>query len=422
MKVVGIVAEYNPFHLGHEYQLRYAKETLGADYCIVVMSGPFTQRGTPALFDKYTRASHALACGADLVLGLPVIYATASAEAFALGAVSVLENTGIVDTLLFGCEADDITPLKEIASLLVSEQDDYKKALQAELANGKAFAEARAIALNHPEYASLINTPNNILAVEYLKALKRLNSSIEPIGLKRKGSGYHDETLQSPMASATAIRKAIFAKDDFLSREGHGEFLQQIPLALQDAIVHKLQEKEYLSQEDPSLLVHYALMKANNFSNYVDCSKELSNKILRSRHLYASFDSFCQQLKSKDIAYARVSRVLCHILLGIQNDMLPTKNTLATPSRIAPYLRILGFSNTGRSLLPIMKERSSVPILTTPKEAEKQLDHEALSILQKDIFASDVYRMLLSEKTGCVYPNEFTRKFTPLQNTKSPDE
>ena len=217
--IVGIVAEYNPFHLGHAYQLQYAKETLGADYCIVVMSGPFTQRGTPALFDKYTRASHALACGADLVLELPVIYATASAEAFALGAVSVLENTGIVDTLLFGCEADDITPLKEIASLLVSEQDDYKKALQAELANGKAFAEARAIALNHSEYASLINTPNNILAVEYLKALKRLNSSIEPIGLKRKGSGYHDETLQSPMASATAIRKAIFAKDDFLSRE-----------------------------------------------------------------------------------------------------------------------------------------------------------------------------------------------------------
>lgn len=413
MKVVGIVAEYNPFHLGHAYQLQYARETLGADYCVVVMSGPFTQRGTPALFDKYTRASHALNCGADLVLELPVIYATASAENFALGAISALQNTGIVDTLLFGCEADNIASLQEIASILVDEHEDYKCTLQQELARGKSFAVARATALQHPEFESLISTPNNNLAVEYLKALKRLNSAIEPVGLKRKGSGYHDETLQSPIASATAIRKSIFAQNDVTSKAGYKEILQQIPSALQDDIFQKLQEREYLSTEDVSLLLHYALMSGADFSGYADCSPELSNKILHNRHSYASFDAFCQQLKSKDIAYSRISRVLCHILLGIKDVMIPPRTPDTNAAQITPYLRILGFQQKGTSLLSGIKAKGAVPILTTPKDAETVLKDEALFILQKDIFAADVYRMLLSKKNGKTYPNEYTRKFSP---------
>lgn len=413
MKVVGIVAEYNPFHLGHAYQLQYARETLGADYCVIVMSGPFTQRGTPALFDKYARASHALSCGADLVLELPVIYATASAENFALGAISALQNTGIVDTLLFGCEADDITSLQEIASVLVDESEDYKSTLQRELAKGQSFAAARATALQHPEFESLISNPNNILAVEYLKALKRLKSSIEPVGLKRKGSGYHDDAIQSPIASATAIRKSIFAQNDFTSKAGYREILQQIPAVLQDDVFQKLQEKEYLSTEDVSLLLHYALMSCTDFSGYADCSRELSNKILHNQHLYAGFDAFCQQLKSKDIAYSRISRVLCHILLGIKDEMIPAGTPDTNAVQIAPYLRILSFHQKGASLLSDIKDKSAVPILTTPKDAETFLNDKALSILQKDIFATDVYRMLLSKKNGKIYPNEYTRKFTP---------
>lgn len=411
--IVGIVAEYNPFHLGHAYQLQYAKETLGADYCVVVMSGPFTQRGTPALFDKYTRASHALSNGADLVLELPVVYATASAERFALGAISALQNTGIVDTLLFGCESDDITPLQEIASILADEPEAYKYTLQQELSQGKSFAAARAAALNHPELQSLISSPNNILAVEYIKALKRLDSSIEPVGLKRKGSGYHDESIHSPLASATAIRKSVFAQNYFSSMADCKELLQQIPESLRGDVFCRLQGKEYLSAEDTSLLLHYALLSDEDFSRYADCSEELSNKILHSRHLYASFDAFCQQLKTKDIAYSRISRVLCHILLGIKNNMPPGPSPDAGSSQIVPYLRILGFNQRGSALLSDIKDKGTVPLLTTPKDAHVVLKSDGQSILQRDIFASDVYRMLLSEKTGRTYPNEYTRKFTP---------
>lgn len=413
MKVVGIVAEYNPFHLGHAYQLQYARETLGADYCVIVMSGSFTQRGTPALFDKYTRASYALGCGADLVLELPVIYATASAEAFALGGVSTLQNTGVVDTLLFGCEANDIAPLQEIASILVDEPEEYRQILHSELQQGKSFATARASALVHPEYESIISTPNNILAVEYLKALKRLNSSIQPVGLQRKGCGYHDETLQSPLASATAIRKFIYAQSTFASESDCREMLSQMPRTLQENVLCKLQAGEFLSPEDISLLLHYALMSSTDFRCFYDCSEDISNKILRNRHLYASFDAFCQQLKSKDVAYSRISRILCHILLGITDEIIPDLTAKPIPSRMLPYLRVLGFNEKGSALLSEIKTKGAVPLLTTPKDAHTFLSPEALSILQKDIFASDVYRMALSEKTGQAYPNEYTRRFTP---------
>ena len=415
MKVVGIIAEYNPFHLGHAYQLQYAREVLGADYCLVVMSGPFTQRGTPALFDKYTRASFALKCGADLVLELPVIYATASAEAFALGGISALHNTGVVDTLLFGCETSDISSLQEIASILVEEPEEYKHILQSELQQGKSYAAARASALNHPKYQSIISSPNNILAVEYLKALKRLDSPVQPVGLKRKGNGYHDDTLQSHIASATAIRKFILEQNDFTSESACRKMILQLPESLQKDVLCKLQAGEFLSSDNFSLLLHYALMSATDFSSISDCNEDISNKILRNRHAYASFDSFCQQLKSKNVTHSRISRILCHILLGIRDNDVPVSNTNISPSDIVPYLRILGFNQRGSAILSEIKAKGAAPLLTTPKDTENCLPPKAQSMLQKDIFASDVYRMVLSQKTGSPLPNEYTRKFSPQQ-------
>lgn len=188
MKVVGIIAEYNPFHKGHAYQIRYAKERLGADYVIVAMSGPFTQRGTPALFDKYSRAGHALACGADLVLELPVVYATASAQVFATGGVALLQNVGLVDTLLFGSECPDLAALKNIADRLSEESPAYRRSCARLCRRDPPMPLPAAKAIENPAYAEILAQPNNILAIEYLGALSRLDSSMTPLCLQRQGA------------------------------------------------------------------------------------------------------------------------------------------------------------------------------------------------------------------------------------------
>ena len=235
MKVVGIIAEYNPFHKGHAYQIRYAKERLGADYVIVAMSGPFTQRGTPALFDKYSRAGHALACGADLVLELPVVYATASAQIFATGGVALLQNAGLVDTLLFGSECPDLAALKNIADMLSEETPAYQALLRQALQEGSSYAAARAKALENPAYAKILAQPNNILAIEYLGALSRLDSSMTPLCLQRQGAGYHETSLDEDMASAYGIRHFL-AGHPQMSDQELALLLDQIPEALHASV------------------------------------------------------------------------------------------------------------------------------------------------------------------------------------------
>ena len=254
MKTAGIIAEYNPFHKGHEYQIRYTKEKLKADYVIVAMSGDYVQRGTPALISKHTRAEMALRCGADLVLEMPVSVSTASAEAFAMGGVSLLDGLGVVDMLCFGSESGEISALKELAEILVEEPEEYKKLLKSFLSEGLTFPAARSQALTEyfknprnfsgddfdgvltpllNEVTQILNTPNNILGIEYCKALLRLNSQIRPVTIRREGMGYHETTvpegdsassspdLQSStdfFASATAIRSLIQNPGD-----GHSE-------------------------------------------------------------------------------------------------------------------------------------------------------------------------------------------------------
>ncbi len=319
MKVVGIIAEYNPFHKGHAYQIRYAKERLGADYVIVAMSGPFTQRGTPALFDKYSRAGHALACGADLVLELPVVYATASAQVFATGGVALLQNAGLVDTLLFGSECPDLAALKNIADRLSEESPAYQALLRQALQEGSSYAAARAKAIENPAYAEILAQPNNILAIEYLGALSRLDSSMTPLCLQRQGAGYHETSLDEDMASASGLRHFL-ADHPQMSDQELALLLDQIPEALHASVKELIHDGQFLFADDTSLLLHYALTETQDFTEIADSNFDISNKILQNRHLFASFHSFCQLLKSKDLAYSRISRVLCHILLDIKNS------------------------------------------------------------------------------------------------------
>ena len=222
MKTIGIIAEYNPFHTGHEYHILKTKELTGADRVVVIMSGNFVQRGTPAICDKYTRATAAILGGADLVLELPAYYSCGSAEFFAMGAVSILNQLQIIDYLSFGTESDNIESLNQIADILVNEPDEYKSLLMNELNSGNNMAVARSNALltytGNSLFHDLVNSPNNILALEYLKALKNFCSPISPVNILREGAGYHDKSFDMKHTSATALRECFNNKDFRLIR------------------------------------------------------------------------------------------------------------------------------------------------------------------------------------------------------------
>ena len=217
MKTAGIIAEYNPFHTGHKYQIDHVKGTLSADYVVIAMSGDFVQRGTPALLSKYVRAEMALRAGADLVLELPVSCATASAELFARSGVQLLDGLGVVDTLCFGSECGDTEILMKLAGILVEEPEEFKSALRRNLKEGMTFPKARSLALGEvlpgnesEKYQQVLSSPNNILGIEYCKAILRENSSIVPTAIKREGNDYHENSLfTDSFPSASAIRNAV---------------------------------------------------------------------------------------------------------------------------------------------------------------------------------------------------------------------
>ena len=232
MKTVGIIAEFNPFHKGHEYLIRTLKKETGSDYAVIVMSGDYTQRGAPAIFDKYTRTKMALLSGADLVLELPLYYSTSSAEFFAGGAISLLNGLSCIDYLGFGSESGDTSSMRQIASVLADEPSEFADAIKENLKSGMNYAAARSAALSSylDTDASLIANPNDILGTEYIKALLIQNSPIAPVTIKRIGASYNDDTLSEDsniFSSARAIRLAL--EDNDFDLKGDDKVISQIP-------------------------------------------------------------------------------------------------------------------------------------------------------------------------------------------------
>ena len=429
MKTVGIIAEYNPFHNGHLYQLKKAKEITGADFAVVVMSGDFTQRGTPAVFDKYTRCRLSLLAGADLCIELPVVYATASAELFAKGAVSLLSALG-VDALCFGSECGEIAPLREIASLLFAEPSAYKEALNKALKEGLSFPSARAVAVRKCAHAGslpgadvtassslsgvdaaasdVLASPNNILGIEYLKALLALEKNGQhapvPYTIKREGDGYLSHTLsEESFCSAMALRKGI--------AEGNPDLLRYVPESIRQEFSDTCQTKSALCADDFSGMLFYKLLseKDAGYDSYLDVSSDLSDKIRKNLGTFTTFSAFCENsLKSKDITLTRVYRSLLHILLSIKKEDLPAA---------APYARILGFREASFEVFGSLS-KENIPLLSRLKDASSLLSPEALSCLSKDIFAAQLYehvRMqhmlhkLHMQKDDCPFVSEYSR-------------
>ena len=395
MKVVGIIAEYNPFHRGHEYQIRYVRETLGADYVIVAMSGDFVQRGAPALMEKYLRAEMALLGGADLVLELPIQVSTASAEGFAAGGVSLLDGLGCVDELCFGSECGDTEILMETARILVAEPPVYRDFLQKNLRDGMSFPLARSRALTSYVAKSAIN----ILGIEYCKALLRQNSSIRPHALLRKGSGYHDADLSDVSGdffpSASGIRELLSAKKDAM------DFSRFIPAAAFPVFSSALKKGCWLSETTLDLPLHYKLLleTEETLRQYPDLSDALIRRILKYRNQYESFSQFADLLKTRDITRSAICRGLVRIFLDLKEK---------APGHI-PYAQVLGFCKNSTPLLGQIKRNASIPLLTKSADASSVLDKDGLDIFQKTCKASGLYEMLLCRKTGQPFIHEFQK-------------
>lgn len=418
MKTLGIIAEYNPFHNGHLYQLKKAKEITGADFAVVVMSGDFTQRGIPAVFDKYTRCRLSLLAGADLCIELPVVYATASAEFFAKGAVSLLSALG-VDALCFGSECGEIAPLREIASLLFAEPPAYKDALNKALKEGLSFPSARAAAVRKCEHAGslsgvdtdILSSPNNILGIEYLKVLLALEKNGQhtpvPYTIKREGDGYLSSTLsEESFCSAMALRKGIM--------EGTPDLLRYVPESIRQEFADACQTKSALCADDFSGMLFYKLLseKDTGYDSYLDVSSDLSDKIRKNLTSFTTFSAFCENsLKSKDITLTRVYRSLLHILFSIKKEDIPSS---------APYARILGFREASSEVFGCLS-KENISLLSRLKDASSLLSPEALSCLSKDIFAAHLYehvrmqhmlhtlRTLRTQKDDCPFVSEYSR-------------
>ncbi len=395
MKTVGIIAEYNPFHNGHAYQIAKAKEVTGADYCIVVMSGDFVQRGAPALMNKYLRAESALKNGADIVLELPVYYALSSAEYFASGAVALLDKLGITDTLCFGSECGDISLLSEFASQLLSESEQFKEILNRQIKSGVSYPTARNIALQAvaphlSAHMDVMTSPNNILAIEYCKAIRRRSSSMIPYTIHRAGASYHDASLDAYYSSALAIRSALVGTGSLSSIK------EQVPSS-----VYALMNEHYgidypILAADLSTLLHYQLLseQKTGYTVHPDIDQELSDRISRMLPKYRDYPSFCELLNTKNRTYTRIARSLMHILLHMNQEDL----TDYCQNDYIFYARMLGFRKDAGPLLSAIKEKSSIPLISKLADAAPLLTDTGVKMLDKDIYASHIYQLVAQHK------------------------
>lgn len=404
MKVAAIIAEYNPFHNGHKYHIEKIRQLTGADFCLIVMSGNFTQRGEPAVMDKYMRTEMALANGADLVLELPVCFSCASSPYFAQGAVSILEQLGVVDYLAFGSECGQIAPLENTAAILAQNPPAYAETLQEGLKAGLPFpaAQSQALARLEQGLSHILAFPNNLLGVEYCKCLLSGNSAIQPVTIPRTGSGYNDSRIQGDYGSALAIRKALET----------GAPLQTIRSCVPDtvfAILEASYRKKFPVLPDMlSQMLHYKLLAQEDagFTSYLDISEDLSRRICRQIPAYENFGSFCSLLKTKELTYTRISRSLLHILLDIRKE----DPVYDGPEEETSYARILGFRQAAAPLLTAIRTNSRVPLISKLADAHNYLKEPAMNRLSKDIRAAHLYNALVFHAYGTKLPVEMRRQ------------
>lgn len=379
MNVVGIVCEYNPFHLGHLYQIGEARRHCAADMVVAIMSGNFTQRGECAIVDKYHRTKMALAAGVDLVLELPSIYATAASGYFAQGAVLSLAASGVVNYISFGSECGDKATLMHTANILAAEPAEYRTLLKSLFTQGLSYPKAQARALHSLYGIDLLNNikPNDLLGLNYLITIHRFHLPLDAIVVPRLGSHHGDEN-SDVFASSQSIRQRL---------------AENIPIdnAVPDSTAGILKNapKLYPTQLAPTQLALLRRAKLNELENLPDINSDLAHRLQKAAANELSLADVLAKAKNKSCTYSRLRRAMCHLLLGI------SKADYAEPA----YLRVLGFSENGQTLLKSMKKQASLPIITTLSQSTSSLSPEAQKMLELDLAASNIYRAFSGEFT-----------------------
>ena len=389
-KVLGIIAEYNPFHNGHLYHLNESKKAIGAEYTVAIMSGNFVQRGDTSLTNKWAKAQMAIQNGIDLVIELPVIYSISSAENFARGSIKILNSLKLVDYLSFGSELCDVNVLNEFARVLYTEPKEYVSILNHELGKGFSYPKARENALlmylnDIRKYANILSSPNNILAIEYLKALKEENSLIIPLSIKRNKVDYNDTQIVDGFASATAIRKIALTNDVWSLRRA-------MPKSSFDIMYEELRSGKTvpnLSKFEQTIIYNLRKMPLSEIADLPDVTEGLENSIKSAANSCNTIDELINIVKSKRYTTTRLKRILLYSLLGI------TKKDMQNSKKATPYIRVLGFNEKGRELLSgISHANPKLDIVTSPRKFLDTSNNKILkSMLEKDIFASDVYTL-----------------------------
>lgn len=393
MKVLAIIAEYNPFHNGHLYQLQESLRKSKADYTICIMSGHFLQRGEPALVNKWARTMMALQAGIDLVIELPFAYAVRSARDFAFGAVTILECTGVVNQLSFGSESGTIEELKRVAEIMTEEPSELGVLIKDQLSLGIPYpkAQAKAIQTLYPALADDLWQPNNILAIEYLKALKKIKSEIEPLTITRKSSHYHDLSITDNIASASAIRETLKKADNQSLKETLRTIQEVVPQSTLDIL-----EDEFNKGRGPifdenfaqSILTSLRKTPENELREIIDVIEGLEGRIKEKSFQTGSFQSLVQAIKTRRYTRTRIQRILIHHLLGF------SKKDALIFQQGPQYIRILGLSSRATVLVKEIKKRATLPLLQKVSSYKKDSFKISLAferMLSLDLLSSDLY-------------------------------
>lgn len=398
MSVVGIIAEYNPLHCGHEYHIKNARNLTGAEACVCVLSSNFVQRGEPGLVSKWARTKMALLSGADLVVELPSVFSCGSAEYFSAGAISILESLGFIDYLCFGSEKGEIEPLETAAQHLAFENEFFKEILRAGLQDGLSFAASRQNALkatleNDKNTIDIINKPNNILAVEYIKAIKRMGSKIKPLTIKRKGQGYNETAHhidKHDFSSATSIRHYIEKMDDTSLCQHDSYILNSIPKPCIDVLCEEFRSGRgpvFLKSFGNTVLHLFRTMGVNSISRLPYMENGLENRMKDAAFESATVEEFVNKVVTKRYPASRVKRIIICALTGLTNDFLESLKS----NGYAQYIRILGFNETGRRILSDNKKKVSLPIITKPASFSKMESNLASQLFQHEIRSTAAY-------------------------------
>lgn len=396
MKILGIIAEYNPFHNGHIYHIKKSKELTGADYVIAIMSGNFTEQGNIAIYDKFKRAKIATYNGIDLILELPTIYANSSSEFFASGAISLLNSLNIVDYICFGSECGDIDTLKNISNLITKNKDEIWKDITQNLKQGISFAKAREQSitkyLNNTEIVEF-SKPNNILAIEYLNSLSRLNSKIRPYTICRNSSDFNELKINTKgsFTSATSIRNAIY--NNLTDLEG----------VIPDNMLKIVKNTPPTFNDKLFDIIKYKIVTSNKdyLSNISEITEGLENRLIYAVSISNTYDEFINNIKSKRYQMSKIKRMLNNIILDItKKDFETIKNSNES------FAHVLAISEHGKKLLSKISKNSSIPLITSINDDTlKQLSCTQQKMLNLDILSSNIYSIITNDSINKDYTN-----------------